>query len=92
MEQGHTHEDIDARFSRISVQLKRRHATTLPDLLHVISDSVADGKLEPEMLPCVFDIKSWIKPCLQDIHNHSFPHIYRCLIHYNIRLKLDLIV
>lgn len=73
---GHTHEDIDARFSRISLQLKNRHAKTLPGLLKVVEESL-ERKMRPKLLPQVFGIREWLEPFLQGIHNHSYPHMYQ---------------
>ena len=75
--QGHTHEDIDARFSKISKALNATNAFTLPQLAEVVSGSVKKSKMAPVLLPCVYDIKEWLAPVLNGIHNHSFPHVYR---------------
>ena len=68
--------DIDAKFSKISTSLKRRAAKTLPELFDVIEKSTQD-KMVCCSIPCVYDIREWLSPCINDIHNHSHPHVYR---------------
>lgn len=43
---GHTHEDIDRRFSRVSVHLKHRATVTISDLHHALQNSQY-GRLKP---------------------------------------------
>lgn len=70
---GHTHEDIDQHFSKISHHLRKSNAMTLPQLQQAIVGSFT-GTINAEILGAVFDIKSWIGEYLNDIQNHSFPH------------------
>ena len=62
---GHTHEDIDAGFSRISETLKQSEAETLPELKAIIPDC--------HQLKGMYDIKSWLEPNINVICHHSKP-------------------
>ena len=62
---GHTHEDIDAKFSTLSDILRRNDAETLPALLQIIPNAMQTRGL--------FDIKEWLSPCINKITNHSRP-------------------
>ena len=75
--QGHTHEDIDARFSRVSKQLKHNHAKTIPELMKVIAGSLHDETVRPMIFSKLYDVRAWISPYLNEIHNHTLPHVYR---------------
>lgn len=68
--------DIDARFSKISTSLRRRHAKTLPELLSVIRDST-EQPMVTEIISCVYNIRDWIEPTLQELHNHTNPHVFQ---------------
>lgn len=70
------HLDIDARFAKISSALKKRDAKSLPSLKGVVESSLQQG-MEAMTVTTVFNIRDWILPYLQDIHNHRFPHKYR---------------
>ncbi|XP_076080822.1 uncharacterized protein LOC143051779 [Mytilus galloprovincialis] len=70
---GHTHEDIDQRFSVISHRLRRVNAMTLPQLQKEIESSFHD-KPHQEVLACVRDVKSWLENSLCEMSFHSFQH------------------
>ena len=75
---GHTHEDIDQRFSMISKELHKQNAYTLPEMTDIMRIKLHQD-VEVEVLGpgSVFDIKKWMEPVLNGIHNHTYPHIYR---------------
>lgn len=62
---GHTHEDIDASFSQLSMKLRNSDAETMPKLLSLLNNA--------KQLRGLLDIKSWIEPCLNNIKKHSKP-------------------
>ncbi|XP_053403787.1 uncharacterized protein LOC123534087 [Mercenaria mercenaria] len=62
---GHTHEDIDAKFSYLADLLRRNDTETLPALLHVLPNTIQTRGL--------FDIKQWLEPCINKVTNHSKP-------------------
>ncbi|KAL4222385.1 hypothetical protein ACF0H5_018424 [Mactra antiquata] len=62
---GHTHEDIDSAFSTISRKLRAIDAETVSDLISIIENF--------EMLKCVFDVKSWMSPNLNELSGISKP-------------------
>lgn len=66
---GHTHEDIDAGFSKIADQLRRNEATTIPRLLSLIPNT--------HQLKGLYDIKNWLSPCLNPVSHHTKPHHFR---------------
>ncbi|XP_068687066.1 uncharacterized protein [Montipora foliosa] len=73
---GHTHEDIDQMFSRISVALARSDAVTLDDLISVIRDAY-----NPTPIVCsvenIYDVKSWLRPYVATLKHHTSPHAFR---------------
>ncbi|XP_061195044.1 uncharacterized protein LOC133203240 [Saccostrea echinata] len=62
---GHTHEDIDASFSQLSMKLRKSDAETMPKLLSLLNGA--------KQLRGLFDIKTWLEPCLNQIKKHSKP-------------------
>ena len=62
---GHTHEDIDAGFSRISEVLRQSEAQTLPELKALIPDC--------HQVKGLLDVRSWLEPHLNAISHHSKP-------------------
>ena len=62
---GHTHEDIDASFSQLSMKLRKADAETMPQLLSLLNGA--------NQLRGLFDIKAWLEPCLNNIKKHSKP-------------------
>ncbi|XP_071507098.1 uncharacterized protein [Diadema antillarum] len=73
---GHTHEDIDQRFSCVSRALKQKSAKTVPELLQVIEESMMNHVVKASRMRRVFDIKSWIEPFLTTISQHSAQHAF----------------
>lgn len=68
--------DIDQRFSKVSSSLKRHDAKTIPQLVDAVSCCTREG-MDVEVLGSVYNVRDWLAPCLSEIHNHSFPHVYR---------------
>ncbi|CAG2253820.1 unnamed protein product [Mytilus edulis] len=58
---GHTHEDVDAAFSRIAETLRRNDAETMPRLKEMLPN-VKD-------IEAIYDIRSWITSSLNDIQH-----------------------
>lgn len=74
---GHTHEDIDQFFSRVSTRLKKTNVPTLDALLDTIPKSFNKGVTTAERLQPIYSSKEWLGPCLEDISQHSRPHVFR---------------
>ena len=72
---GHTHEDVDAGFSKISEKLRRNDAETL--------DSLIDLLPKPALLDQLFDFKAWVDPYFSIIEAISEP------LHYKINRVAD---
>ena len=45
------------------------------DLIQAVSTSYKDT--EAHILKNVYDVKSWLEPCLNSLFNHSRPHVFR---------------
>ena len=74
---GHTHEDIDQRFSKVSHILKRRDARTLVELTNILLGSLLRTTPEVTVWSKLYDIKGWMFKCVDDLFNHSNPHLFR---------------
>ena len=61
---GHTHEDIDQRFSCVSRTLKQASAKTLPELLQLVEQSMPSQSVRASRQGRVFNIRDWIEPFL----------------------------
>ena len=66
---GHTHEDIDAEFSRIAEKLRKTDAETLVQLMNLLPASKQTGGL--------YDIKGWLEKHIRPITGHSGALHYR---------------
>ncbi|KAL3676557.1 hypothetical protein R1sor_026505 [Riccia sorocarpa] len=86
---GHTHEDVDALFSKVSAQTINKDVLTLPALMAEIWDSEKMHPV-PLLLEEVADYKSYVDHFLGPLVGHSQPlgfrfsmannvPIYRCL-------------
>ncbi|XP_064397846.1 uncharacterized protein LOC135344551 [Halichondria panicea] len=73
---GHTHEDIDQLFSRISKQLTLKGAESLPDLQKQITQSSTPTPTV-EVLNTISDVRSWLEPCIDGLNGHSLPHCFK---------------
>ena len=66
---GHTHEDVDAAFSRISEKLRKTDVPTLDDLISILPRS--------EALSNVYDVKTWLNSHVNDPEFHTKAHHYK---------------
>ena len=66
---GHTHEDVDAAFSKIADTLRRSDAETIPEL----------QKLLPNVEEVIwqYDIREWLLSNINDIRKHTKPLHYK---------------
>ena len=62
---GHTHEDVDAGFSKISQKLRTNDCETLDELEKLLPNS--------NHLTHMFDVKAWLDGHLVDIQKHTQP-------------------
>ncbi|XP_060561075.1 uncharacterized protein LOC132720867 [Ruditapes philippinarum] len=85
---GHTHEDIDQVFSRISCHMKHVDAPTLPALLHAIGDSTTPS---PQVvnLEGIYNYKATLENVRGMIEGISGPHQFmikkkegKVILHY----------
>ena len=73
---GHTHEDVDQTFSKISHQLKATDTITLPELHEAIRTSQKPMP-HTENINVVWNISSWLEDYINQVHNITYPHLYR---------------
>ena len=59
---GHTHEDIDAFFSRIAKQVKTKKCLTIDDLANRIRASSQQTQVTVQVIEKVIDVAAWILP------------------------------
>ncbi|XP_065925368.1 uncharacterized protein [Magallana gigas] len=73
---GHTHEDVDQCFSKISQKLKEKDALTMPNLEALIFNSQTP---QPHVskVNTVWNISGWLEPFINQVHNITFPKMYR---------------
>lgn len=76
---GHTHEDVDQFFSRISTHLKKNSITTFPKLLKAIPASFqrSDSMTTAQRITHIFDVRDWLLPHQHSMSYHSKPHIFK---------------
>ena len=73
---GHTHEDVDQFFSRISTKIQKTNVATLPDLLRVIPQSHSQATTA-HRIKTIFNIKDWLQPFMEPMAHHSRPHQFK---------------
>lgn len=77
---GHTHEDIDALFSRFSEKLRKKTTFTFPHLMKLFNECVS-MQPAPFLLQKVASFKDFVKGCLHDgtdsLVGHSKPLQFR---------------
>lgn len=66
---GHTHEDIDAKFSRIAEELRQHHAETLPKMKTLIPNC--------KEISFIYDVKGWLENRIVDVRKHTTPLHYK---------------
>lgn len=66
---GHTHEDIDSRFSMISRTLRAKDAEVFDDLLKILQSA--------ERVTKIFDVKKWLGPNLNTVQDITQPFHYK---------------
>lgn len=66
---GHTHEIIDACFSKVSDILRRNDAETLDDLVNLLPNITN--------IKYVFDVRSWFEDNILDVWKHTQPLHYK---------------
>ena len=73
---GHTHEDIDQMFSRISIALNDVNTETIQDLCERIPGAYTPAPTveEVHMTP---NFRDWIKPHLLNLQGQSAPHSFK---------------
>ncbi|XP_030848478.1 uncharacterized protein LOC115927151 [Strongylocentrotus purpuratus] len=75
---GHTHEDVDQFFSRISTHLKKHSITTFPKLLQAIPASFNTHTMTTaQRILHIFDVRDWLLPHQHSMAYHSKPHIFK---------------
>ncbi|KAL3696502.1 hypothetical protein R1sor_010578 [Riccia sorocarpa] len=80
---GHTHEDIDALFSKVSARTINKDVLTLPTLMAEIWESEAMHPV-PLLLEEVADYKSYVGGFLDKLEGHSQPIGFRFSMANNI--------
>ncbi|KAL5514930.1 hypothetical protein EMCRGX_G000014 [Ephydatia muelleri] len=67
---------IDALFGNIGKWLKKNNALTVTDLLDGCKQA---NKMVQEAVPLsqMMDVKTWLLPHTEELHNHSNPHIFK---------------
>ncbi|KAL5004518.1 hypothetical protein ScPMuIL_017974 [Solemya velum] len=77
---GHTHEDIDQCFSRISVKLKPTNTINIEEL-HSIVEGSQLPKPSSLNIGTVWNVSGWLEGSLNAVHNVTFPKLYRIFLH-----------
>ncbi|KAL3682268.1 hypothetical protein R1sor_000290 [Riccia sorocarpa] len=80
---GHTHEDIDALFSKVSARTINKDVLTLPSLMAKIWESEAMHPV-PLLLEEVPDYKSYVGGFLDKLEGHSKPIGFRFSMANNV--------
>ena len=71
---GHTHEDIDAAFSKVSFRTKGKDVGTLPQLMAEVWECMQEMHMVSSLIAEVASYKAYIKRHkVKPIMDHSFP-------------------
>ncbi|XP_070553722.1 uncharacterized protein [Ptychodera flava] len=74
---GHTHEDIDQMFSRVSTALKKTNSFTMQELMHNVHESYTPA-IKVQEVKYMFNVKEWLQPYMAGrFGGHSKPHNFR---------------
>lgn len=95
---GHTHEDVDQFFSKVSSYIKRVGAETVSGekvimVIAIIIIIEIVGLLKAisasftpipytEELTRVHDVRNWLAPFIADIHGHTDPHCFKFIYNH----------
>ncbi|XP_071500356.1 uncharacterized protein [Diadema antillarum] len=74
---GHTHEDIDQLFSRISTHTSKHNIPTLSSLLSHIPKSYSKPNTTAERIHNIFNIRDWLQTHINRPSHHSHPHQFK---------------
>ncbi|XP_063964995.1 uncharacterized protein LOC129278782 [Lytechinus pictus] len=74
---GHTHEDIDQLFSRISTHTSKHNIPTLSSLLHHIPLSYKKPNTTAERIHIIYNIRDWLETHINKPSHHSLPHQFK---------------
>ncbi|XP_041478017.1 uncharacterized protein LOC121425955 [Lytechinus variegatus] len=74
---GHTHEDVDQLFSRVSVHTSKQNIPTLSSLMTNITQGYNKPNTTSERLTSIFNIRDWLQPNMHKVSHHSHPHQFR---------------
>ena len=73
---GHTHEDVDQAFSRVSTTIGRTNVCSYSEL-HMTLTKCFTPKPDILQLNAMYDIKEWMKDLNPGIHNIVYPHCFK---------------
>lgn len=100
---GHTHEDIDQMFSRFSMELRKKDALTLDEMMEVLSNSFNYDKCgshdperrKPQMIKLeeCYDIKNWLKNDATNLRLNGISqyHLFRITVSMSFAVKFFVI-
>ena len=74
---GHTHEDVDQFFSRISTHLNKRNICSPIKLFTAIPRAHTKVHTTTERILHVFNVKDWLAPHQHAMYHHSKPHLFK---------------
>ncbi|KAL3702382.1 hypothetical protein R1sor_020404 [Riccia sorocarpa] len=80
---GHTHEDVDAYFSKINMSLSHRQITSLPEILSMIY-SAEERKALPRLITEVADYKLHAEPYRKTVEGISKPVAFKFYMENNM--------
>ncbi|KAL3696236.1 hypothetical protein R1sor_010312 [Riccia sorocarpa] len=80
---GHTHEDVDAYFSKINMSLSHRQITSLPEILSMIY-SAEERKALPRLITEVVDYKLHAEPYRKTVEGISKPVAFKFYMENNM--------
>src|SRR5450759_4271508 len=75
---GHTHEDIDAAFSKVSLRMGGKNIGTVPELMVEVWECMHDMHMVPSLITEVVAYKAYLKRHnVKEIMGHSKPISFR---------------
>lgn len=74
---GHTHEEIDAFFGVYSKHLDLNDAYTMDEMQEAMKNCIQNVKVLPFLLDAVYNIKEWLAPHAEQLHDHTQPKCFK---------------